>query len=322
MIEPAPRAHAPLPPIVQPRFAELSVDQAMATLAGLGDLWQPDAAWRSGEHEDNKGGIRYRVGKDVLYGIVDVGEASFGPGALPLQRATEDAYRRIFALIDCEGFPYVWRTWNYLARINAVEDNLERYRQFDIGRHDAFVASQRLARGNVPAACALGTPGTMGGPLTVAFMAGRAKAVAIENPRQISAYEYPTIYGPRSPTFSRAVFAHLPGRELLFISGTASILGQRTVHLDDIEGQTRETVTNVGAVLRSANDQASAAPYALGELRYRAYIRHAADYPAVRAVLEESLGPDVPVAYVHADICRADLLVEIEATGAHLLDTG
>lgn len=319
MIEAAPRMHTPHAPLSPPRFAELSADQAMAALAGLGELWQPNEAWRAGEHE----GIRYRVGEGMLYGIVDVEEAAFAPGALPLQRATEDAYRRIFALIDREDFPYVWRTWNYLARINAVEDDLERYRQFNIGRHDAFVSSHRLARGNVPAACALGTPGTPGtpgGPLTVAFMAGRTKAVAIENPRQISAYEYPTIYGPRSPTFSRAVFARVPGRELLFISGTASIVGHQTVHLDDIDGQTRETVSNVGAVLRSANDQSATAPYALDELHYRAYIRHVADYPAVRAVLEESLGPDVPVAYVHADICRADLLVEIEAAGAHALD--
>ena len=316
MIEAAPKTHASLPPIAQPRFARLAADQAMAVLAGLGDLWQPSAAMRSGEHD----GIRYRVGEDMLYGIVDVDEAGFGPGALALQRATEDAYRRIFALIDREDCPYVWRTWNYLARINTVEDALERYRQFNIGRHDAFVASHRLARGNVPAACALGTPGTTGGPLTVAFMAGRSKPVAIENPRQISAYEYPTIYGPRSPTFSRAVFAHLPGRELLFISGTASIVGHQTVHLDDIEGQTRETVSNIGAVLRSANEQSTTAPYAMDELHYRAYIRNAADYPAVRAILEESIDPDVPVAYVHADICRADLLVEIEATGAHALD--
>jgi chorismate lyase / 3-hydroxybenzoate synthase len=293
-----------------PHVAGLSADQVLVQLGALGDVWHSSASSRSGDYL----GIRYRADENVLYGVVDVEEADFGPGPLALQRATEDAYQRIFALLDREGYPQLWRAWNYLADINVESDGLERYRQFNIGRHDAFVASHRMARGNVPAACALGTAS---GPLTIAFMAGRTAPVPLENPRQTSAYDYPAAYGPRSPTFSRAVFAHLPGRELLFISGTASIVGHQTLHVGDVDGQTRETIANIAALLESANARSLTTPYRLAELRLRAYIRHAAEHPLVQAIIEESIGADAAVVYVHADICRADLLVEIEAMASH-----
>ncbi|MDR1994061.1 Rid family hydrolase, partial [Azonexus sp.] len=121
------------------------------------------------------------------------------------------------------------------------------------------------------------------------------------------------------PTFSRAALAQLPGQELLFISGTASIVGHETLHIGDVAGQTRETLTNIAALLAAANQQARTTPYTLGELSLRIYIRHAADYPCVRAIVEEQIGRVSPVIYVQADICRSDLLVEIEALASHAL---
>lgn len=296
---------------------ELPVQNVAAPLLGrsagaLNEIWYSAESCRSGV----SAGIRFRVDDNVLYGVIDVEESAYRGGPLPLQQAAEDAYRRIFALLDRESCPYLWRAWNYLADINAERDGLERYRQFNIGRHDAFVVSGRLAQGKVPAACALGTTR---GPLTIAFMAGRTPPTPIENPRQVSAYHYPSQYGPRSPTFSRAAFAHLPGQELLFISGTASIVGHRTLHVGDIAGQTRETLANIAALLESANGLTRSTPYTMSELSLRAYIRHGEDYPSVQAIVEAQVGSDAPVVYVQADICRHDLLVEIEAMASHTL---
>jgi chorismate lyase / 3-hydroxybenzoate synthase len=296
---------------------ELPVQNVAAPLLGrsagaLNEIWYSAESCRSGE----SAGIRFRVDDKVLYGVIDVEEAAYRGSPLPLQQAAEDAYRRIFALLDRESFPHLWRAWNYLADINVERDGLERYRQFNIGRHDAFVVSGRLAQGNVPAACALGTTR---GPLTIAFMAGRTAPTPIENPRQVSAYNYPSHYGPRSPTFSRAAFAQVPGQELLFISGTASIVGHQTLHVGDVAGQTRETLANIAALLEAANGRTRTTPYTMTELSLRAYIRHAGDYPSVQAIVEEQVGADAPVVYVQADICRHDLLVEIEAMASHTL---
>jgi len=54
-------------------------------------------------------------------------------------------------------------------------------------------------------------------------------------------------------------------------------------------------------------------------LTLRPYIRHAEDYPSVQAIVEAQVGADAPVVYVQADICRHDLLVEVEAMASHTL---
>ena len=64
-------------------------------------------------------------------------------------------------------------------------------------------------------------------------------------------------------------------------------------------------------MLRVASSRALSGAFALSDLGYRAYIRHAADLPVVREVVSQRVGA-APVAYVQADVCRADLLVEIE----------
>ena len=44
----------------------------------------------------------------------------------------------------------------------------------------------------------------------------------------------------------------------------------------------------------------------------KAFVRRAGDYRQVRALLERHLGPDVPVLYLEVDLCRSELLFEIE----------
>jgi enamine deaminase RidA (YjgF/YER057c/UK114 family) len=276
------------------------------------EIWQLEGDCHSGEIE----GIAYRRAGGLLFGVVELDEADFASAAAPLEAATEEAYRRIFRLMEREGLPHLWRVWNYLAEINRESDGLERYRHFNIGRQEAFLAYHHEASGNVPAACAIGLAG---GPLSIAFMAGDQPAVPIENPRQISAYHYPAAYGPRSPTFSRAALAYLPGQEILFVSGTASIVGHQTVHPDDAAGQCAESLANVAAVVEQANALSCGQPYALENLSYRVYVRHAADFPAIREVLVGRLGAATDVVYLQADICRVDLLVEIEAMASQSL---
>ncbi len=280
------------------------------TAASWQEVWQCPHPCRAGQHD----GLVWRRSGDILYGVISLDEAEFAHSELPpLQAATESAYRRIFALLAAEQLPELWRVWNYFAAINAETHGLERYRQFNSGRQAAFIACQAALSGKVPAACALGVAH---GPLSIAFMAGKTAATPVENPRQVSAYFYPADYGPKSPTFSRAVLVHPPGQEILFISGTASILGHQTVHAGDVAAQTEESLNNILAVLAEANRQAHSAPFQAQELCYRAYVRHAADQPRVARVLASVLGA-ADICYVEADVCRSDLLVEIEATGIH-----
>jgi len=284
-----------------------------STVPVIHEVWLVDDAVVTGRSED----IVWRRTGGLLFGVIALDEADFAgaTGCSPLQAASAEAYRRIFRLLDAEQVPHLWRVWNYLDGINQETHGLERYRQFNVGRQDAFLECHRGATGNVPAACALGLAG---GPLSIAFMAGSTPAMAVENPRQVSAYNYPADYGPRSPTFSRAALVTLPGQEILFVSGTASIVGHQTVHPGDVAGQCREAMANVAAVLVEANRQRRSAPFAASELTYRVYVRHAADFRTVRATLGPLIG-SAEVVYVQADICRSDLLLEIEAMASHPL---
>ena len=296
----------------------LMVDQALCLHVPMQRLDQPDEAvcevWRcSGQVAAGQyGDIRYRQGDGVLFGVIALPEHRFDSGRPLLQQAAESAYRQVFELIDRLEYPYLYRFWNYIAGINAESFGMERYQQFNIGRQDAFLAYGRDVLGNAPAACALGMKE---GPLTIAFIAGTAPSLNIENPRQISACRYPQQYGPRSPTFSRASLVRIGKGSVLFISGTASIVGHATLHHEDAVMQAREAMTNIKLVLDEANRQ-SPDSFDLAGLAYRVYIRHPADFAPVRAELARIVGGQCNAVYLQADICRTDLLLEIEAVHA------
>jgi len=270
------------------------------------ELWlTPAAEFSGGDLKDgSEGAIRYRYNDDLLFGIISL------PESASLQDTAEQAYQQIFALLDTLNYLHIYRFWNYMAEINVVMDGLERYRQFNIGRRDAMQAHGREATTTLPAACALGLAG---GPLSIAFLAGRQASFAIENPRQISAYEYPEQYGPRPPSFSRATLVPSGQNQFLLISGTASIVGHQTLHPSDVIAQTRETLLNLQAIIDEANRLPAQQKFELKQAVFRVYIRHAADLSAVRNEIYRQLGSAIKAVFIQADICREELLLEIEA---------
>jgi enamine deaminase RidA (YjgF/YER057c/UK114 family) len=151
-------------------------------------------------------------------------------------------------------------------------------------------------------------------PLTIYCIASARSPIALENPRQCSAWDYPAQYGPRSPTFARACIAD-DAAHTLFISGTASIVGHASAHVGDQCEQTREIVRNMRALVGTANDRVGSERYALDRLHYKVYVRQAEHQPSIDRELRCAVGAAARVLYLQADICRHDLLVEIEAVG-------
>lgn len=284
------------------------------------ELWLSHAALVSEKPlgHGSYGDIQYRFNDKFLFGVISLPESvpmQTGTASASLQQATESAYRQIFALMDDLDYPYAYRLWNYMADINGISHGLERYRQFNVGRKDAYLACGREVGGQLPAACALGVAD---GPLTIAFLLGRKAPIAIENPRQVSAYEYPEEYGPRTPSFSRATLLCAELNNLLFISGTASIVGHQSLHGSDVVAQTKETLTNLQAVIAEANRKLGEQKFDLQHVFFRVYIRNAADLSLVRNEMQRHIGGTIKAAFVQADICRSELLLEIEATAWHL----
>jgi enamine deaminase RidA (YjgF/YER057c/UK114 family) len=276
------------------------------------EIWLTDDRVASG----SSGCISYRHSDSFLFGCLRIDEEQDTPLdsiRSPLQEASYRAYSEMFTLVDRLGYSHLLRIWNYFPDINRESHGLERYRQFNIGRQDAFLAHGRSLTRYLPAACALGT---RRGPLTLYFIASRQAPIAVENPRQTSAFLYPRIYGPRSPTFSRATLLRTAAQEFVFVSGTASIVGHRSEHGRDVGGQTRETLANIACLIAAIEREHSAGPFPLADLAYKVYVRNREQLPEIRAEIELQLSPRVRATYLEADICRSDLLVEIEAITA------
>jgi len=272
------------------------------SVEALCEIWSSRSPVRSSV----AGNIRLAIAGDSLFGVLAVSEDEGG-----LRSAAQRAYRDIFALLDASGFPHAVRFWNYLGRINEDEAGLERYRHFNLGRGAAFEAAGRVRAEAIPAACALGTDAT--GTLTIYFVAARLPGLPVENPRQVNAYRYPPKYGPHSPTFSRAVIHAAGGAATLFVSGTSSIVGHRTLHEGDVVAQTRETLANLEAVFAEANRLARPGAFSLEEASFKVYIRHPGDAERVCREVFAAVGPQADAHFLRADICRRDLLVEVEA---------
>lgn len=257
--------------------------------------------------------VHFTTDGDWLHGCAEIDDAVV-PGGL--QAAAQQIYHDLFEVLATHRCPALLRLWNYVPRITEDDGGGERYWQFNAGRQKAFIDAQRSVLDGAPAASALGIAT---GPLRVYFLAGRRAPLAIENPRQVSAYRYPERYGPRSPTFSRAAHTDLgEDMQALFISGTASIVGHATTHVGDVRGQVVETLHNIDA-LRAEAMRCTGTEFPLERMFHTIYLRREADLAVVREVFEHRVGCASPAAqgalYVRADVCRADLLVEIEVHG-------
>lgn len=297
---PLPLVPIPQPGVPQPGAPHPGSPRSPAAPRGL--VWTARVPPRRSE----RAGFQLAATPHHLAGWARVPAADAGVAA-------RDLYARLLALLDATPYRHLLRIWNVLPRINGMDAAgsaapMERYQAFCRGRAEAFEATFGTGfESHLPAASAVGSTG--GDDLVVAFLSARAPAIPRENPRQTAAWRYPRRYGPRSPSFARA--AHeAGGAELLYLSGTASIVGHASVHEDDVVEQTRETIRNLDAVCATTGDFPSCAPRLL-----QVYLRRAKDAPAVHAELLARYGQRVELLFLRADLCRSELLVEIEGIG-------
>jgi chorismate lyase/3-hydroxybenzoate synthase len=227
---------------------------------------------------------------------------------------TESCYRELFHVAELRDCPRLLRAWNYLPAINQGRGDEERYRRFCVGRGRVLEALG-IGETDLCAGTAIGGDDPR---FRVFALAGKRPGLHIENPRQVSAYRYPRSYGPRSPSFARATA--LPqgdGSVLLMVSGTASVVGHKTLHDGDLDGQLDEIVINLNALLAESVMRLGRpglgrfGPHSL----LRVYVRRADDWPRVAERLKRAW-PDTPLVGLRGDVCRSDLLVEIEAVTA------
>ncbi len=195
-------------------------------------------------------------------------------------------------------FSNVIRTWFYNADILAW------YREFNVAR-TRFFEEKHVFDGLLPASTGIDGHNAKGAALTAGVLAleaksGAATASVVPSPLQSSATKY-------GSSFSRAVELSLPDHRRLYISGTASIdPSGKTIFLDDTKGQIDKTLEVVGAILSSRGMRWEDISRSI------VYIKRAAEAPLFDACRAARGIPSFPAVRMESDICRDDLLFEIE----------
>jgi chorismate lyase/3-hydroxybenzoate synthase len=285
---------------VPPRRARVRLKPV--TGAGLIEVWHATGPVTAGFD----GQIRYTRDPNYLAAAIELDERERGG----LEAASEFAYRAIASFQSRSHHPHILRMWNYLDAINEGDGDDERYRVFCTGRKNGLASE--MAK-QFPAATAIGSRDGRR-TLQVYWLAGRVPGTALENPRQVSAFQYPRRYGPTAPTFSRAV--QLAGG-LLLISGTASIVGHATQHVGNLPRQLDEIFSNLDALMKKAHETDPSLPttFSRGTL-IKAYVRSADDAPLVERALTARLPAGTPFIVLEGDVCRSDLLIELDCQHA------
>ena len=226
-------------------------------------------------------------------------------GAASLERASEEAYLRIARAMERTDTPHPVRFWNFVPRIlDTAESGGLLYEAFNRGRFRAFKAwfGQQEFASRITAATGVGHRGD---GLLVLGLAGARTGDSVENPRQTPAYRYSDDFGDLPPCFARATRL---ARGPLLVSGTAAVVGEESMHPEDVKAQSRETFSNM--------DELAGGPENYSELRV--YIVRNDDAGPVLQQVREHFTSLITVELCPADLCRHDLLVEIEGIAGRI----
>lgn len=221
------------------------------------------------------------------------------------------AYQAIEASIANTEHAHVVRWWNGIPGIHDRVDNArDRYMAFNAGR---FAAMRRRygdasLADEAPAASGVGIAGDA---LVIHALAAATPGQTMQNARQRPAVRYSSRFGPLPPCFARATLTHSLGdRAVLLISGTAAILGEDTVHVGDVDAQLAVTLDHLRKLI-SGSGVAVAGTEAAAVQSLRVYLPDERLKPRLLERLTEQF-PATAIEFVPAELCRRELLLEIE----------
>lgn len=286
---------------------------------------------KSGEDKE----IIYKSAGDISYTVVNHGafkvvHATGLTGGVndSIQGSAEKAFKSAAVILNLEGltFDHVIRQWNYVEDIAHLEDPLRTTQNYQIFNDvRAKYYSQLSFPHGYPAATGIGmnTGGVIIG-FTAVSESDRVGVKAIRNPRQIDAHQYSGkvlmgkatgIMGERcTPKFERGKMVVLDGTTNMYVSGTASIVGEKTLHPNDVEKQTRTTIENIFNLFTRENQDELGVNFDVSHIEFshlRIYVKNQEDFSKVEAICKSMLNSK-SFLFLESDICREDLLVEIE----------
>lgn len=247
-------------------------------------------------------------------GVAELWSSGFITGS------AEASFGKLTSLLERSGFTYddIFRQWNYIG--NILEEKLvegkkvQNYQYFNDIR--AIYYQKKQDREQYPAATGIGMdcPGVCIDFIAVKNKNGDSACnLPIRSEVQKDAYRYQehvlvgesvVLDSKNAPLFERGRCFLSAKDSIAMISGTASIKGEETVDLNDIRKQTSNTVRFIGDLLENM-------PHARCR-RARLYVKRGQHPEEAVRIFRQSYPEDCLCTAVFADICRNNLLVEIE----------
>lgn len=286
------------------------------------------------ELETQKGTqISYKQKEDLPYIVVQTDEmkALFVGGAMSsvsgasIQKQSDAIFSGLEEIFELEKMPVssIVRQWNYIENITRIEDKSQNYQEFNDARSRFYRKTKW--HGGFPAATGIGIGcGGVIVDLDAIYTNGSdIKVVSLNNTLQVLAYDYSNSVliaaedeqdrPVTTPKFERGKLV-LSGTEgVIYISGTAAIRGEKSFSDKGIEEQTRITLENIEHLISEETlANSGAGHFANVEISsLRIYLKEESLFKPCKKIIDENYR-GVPAVYLKADICREELLVEIE----------
>jgi chorismate lyase/3-hydroxybenzoate synthase len=239
------------------------------------------------------------------------------PKITDTESSARDAYLDLFKALKHKGYTNPVRAWNYIPHILNKESRFDSsYEAFNAGRLEAWLKSGPKDQKGAPKTCSATGIGTRGDNLIIIFLATKFPSTNIENPRQESTINYPHQYGAKPPIFSRATILSLPNKKrIMFLSGTGSIVGSKTVHANDPKMQISEIMNNIEALVSKENlKRYNQDEFKLKDSQsLRIYLKSNNSFNYIEEFIGHYFGNQKDTLFLESEFCRSDLEVEIEA---------
>jgi enamine deaminase RidA (YjgF/YER057c/UK114 family) len=242
------------------------------------------------------------------------------------RRAAVAAFEMVMEILQRENLTLnnIVRQWNFIGEILEMKEGFQNYQVFNEVRSEYYNKYRTVS--GFPAATGVGMKY---GGVFLDFCAMKpdesVKMKAVSNPSQVNAYEYEqqVLKGMANsgsdvkhpPQFERGLLMINKTTNTLFVSGTASIIGQETIGKGDVDEQAMVTIENIRNVADLKRIRQLIGKDDIGPGKFsllRVYIKKQDDFKSIKSICNKHF-PGSPVIFIEADICRDDLLTEIEA---------
>lgn len=277
-------------------------------------------AYQISHHTLNK--IPYSIARSKTEEHLFVSGARTCSNNATIQKHSEDAFEQLNAILKKENFSYkhIVRQWNYIEDIISVNDKRKQHYQIFNDVRTKYYNEYGLIS-DFPAATGIGIK-EAGVIIEVhAIKSNKVTTSEVKNPEQTDAFNYSQevleglasagLKSRSTPKFARGRRINYPDYSHLYISGTASIIGEETVGIGDIRLQTATTLENILKLTDTAINNEKLNYQSAKNNYLRVYVKTTSDMPTVEAFCKKAF-PNTTCIIVEADICRSNLLVEIE----------